>query len=266
MSTAISRILYKVHSALTANELTRGPQRRLARKVKAAFNVPDAYGEIVKICRLLPPAAILDVGSHRGGTIVRYLDELESIPVHGFEPTPESFQYLQQRFCGSNQVTLHNVALSNESGVRDFFCNVNEQTNSLLDNDAEHQESFGEDSTHVRRIEVRTITLDGWAAKEVPEGRLVLKADVQGAEGLLIEGGRETIRERVIAFYSEVLLSRMYNGQADFGAVHECLTTELGFVLRDIYACVHDQSGQAAYADALWVKPEVLQALRSRHS
>jgi FkbM family methyltransferase len=261
MGTAISRILYKVHGVLTANELTRGPQRRLARKAKAAFNVPDAYGEIVKICRLLPPAAILDVGSHRGDTIVRYLDEFRSIPIYGFEPTPESFQYLQQRFGGSTQVTLHSVALSNESGVHEFFCNVDEQTNSLLDNDAENQESFGEDTTHVQRIEVRTTTLDEWAAKEFPDGRLVLKVDVQGAEGLLIEGGRETIRNRVIAFYSEVMLSPMYSGQTDFGAVHQRLTMELGFVLRDIYPCLHSDSGKAVQADALWVKPEVLEAL-----
>ncbi len=262
MGTPISRILYRAHGALTAHELTRGPQRRLARRIKSAFNVPDAYGEIVRICRLLRPAAILDVGSHEGSTIVRYLDELGSIPVHGFEPTPESFQQLQQRFGGSNQVILHNVALSNESGVHEFFCNVDEQTNSLLDNDAENEESFGEESTHVRRIEVRTTTLDEWAAREIPRGRLVLKADVQGAEGLLIEGGRETMRERVIAFYSEVMLSPMYSGQTDFGAVHERLTTEFGFVLRDIYPCLHNDSGKAVQADALWVKPTVLEALR----
>jgi FkbM family methyltransferase len=264
MNTSTWSVLHKVHSALTANELTRGSQRRLARKVKAAFNVPDAYGEIVKICRLLTPAAILDVGSHHGETIVRYLDELGSIPVHGFEPTPESFELLQQRFEESKQVTLHNVALSNENGFHEFFCNVDEQTNSLLENGAENQESFGKDTAHVQQIQVCTTTLDDWAAQEVPHGHLVLKADVQGAEGLLIEGGRETIRERVIAFYSEVMLSPMYSGQTNFGAVHERLTTELGFVLRDIYPCMHNDSGKAVQADALWVKPLVLEALRSQ--
>lgn len=264
MRPTTSRILHGLHGLLTANELTRGPQRRLVRKVKSALNVPDAYGEIVKICQLLPPAAILDVGSHRGTTIVRYIDELGSIPIHGFEPTPESYEYLRQRFEGFKQVFLHNVALSDESGVHEFFCNVDEQTNSLLDNDAENEESFGEDSAHLRRIEVRTTTLDEWAAREIPDGRLVLKVDVQGAEGLLIEGGQQTIRERVIAFYSEVMLSPMYSGQTDFGAVHERLTTELGFVLRNIYPCLHNDSGKAVQADALWVKPPVLEALRGQ--
>jgi hypothetical protein len=47
---------------------------------------------------------------------------------------------------------------------------------------------------------VQAMTLDDWAEKFEPTGMLLLKADIQGSERLLVVGGKETFGQRVAAF------------------------------------------------------------------
>ena len=55
---------------------------------------------------------------------------------------------------------------------------------------------------HLAEVQVQAITLDDWAEKFEPQGMLLLKADIQGAERLLVMGGKETFAQRVAAFYT----------------------------------------------------------------
>ena len=55
---------------------------------------------------------------------------------------------------------------------------------------------------HLAEVHVQAITLDDWAEKFEPQGMLLLKADIQGAERLLVMGGKETFAQRVAAFYT----------------------------------------------------------------
>ena len=55
---------------------------------------------------------------------------------------------------------------------------------------------------HLAEVQVQAITLDDWAEKFEPQGMLLLKADIQGAERLLVMGGKKTFAQRVAAFYT----------------------------------------------------------------
>lgn len=231
--------------------------------MKAFLGYPDAYGDLLEWSRLSIPAAILDVGAHVGETVTRFLDE-STIPIHAFEPTPESYQLLSQRFESNPQVSVHQVALAATRGEQVLFLNENPQTNSLLDNAKREDLPFAQHTRHVGQVRVATRTLDDWADEFLPVGELVVKADVQGSEGELIAGGRNVLRERVSAFYSEAQISRIYSGQLDFSAIHQVLTGELGFVLVNIYPCLLDELGRAVQTDALWVKEDRLLELRRR--
>ena len=152
----------------------------------------------------MKPAAVLDVGSHVGRTVERFADELDNVPIHAFEPTPSSAAAL--RLCASRlrHVSVHELALGDRAGVVPLFLNRFDQTNSLLDNARGPRSSQTELAEHVGRVDVRVATLDEWCAAELPAGDLVIKADVQGAEGRLVAGGRGVFGAgRVVAFYSE---------------------------------------------------------------
>ncbi len=249
--------LRTIHDVLIKIPWWRRHQRRLSRFIKRTVGAPDAYGDLFAIARKAKPVSVLDIGSHNGDTIERFVDDLD-IPICGFEPTPGSFEELKRRYAFNPQVRLFNCALSNREGYENLFCNANPQTNSLLENDIGNNRFFPEHTRHLKTIRVKVRTLDGWASRYLPAGLLIVKADVQGNEGRLLDGGKVLIRSRVAAIYAESQLCPMYKGQIGFGELHERLTGECGFYLHNVYPCLQDKKGKAVQLDALWVKDEFL--------
>jgi hypothetical protein len=127
-----------------------------------------------------------------------------------------------------------------------------------LANDTGNLGSFAEDTAPVGSCEVETRTLDSWAAEHEVAGPCIIKCDTQGAEGLVIQGGRHFIREHCVAFYGEVMLGDMYKGQSSFGEIRALLEKDYGMVLQNVFPCLHDKAGRAVQMDALWVKREFL--------
>ncbi len=157
-------------------------------------------------------------------------------------------------------MSVHEIALADRAGVFPFFLNRFDETNSLLENAGSSQTELAE---HVGQIHVRATTLDEWCVAEALTGDLVIKADMQGAEGRLVAGGYKAFADgRVAAFYSEVLFASMYEGQTNFCDLHEMLTGTHGLVLWQIYELARDATGRAAWGDALWLRKDVLAAMR----
>jgi FkbM family methyltransferase len=246
-----------MHSKLVSNPLTRRPQRRLVRTLKHLVGCPDAYEDLGRVCRKVRPAAVLDVGSHTGETVIKILDEAPGTPVHAFEPTPGPAAELRRRVGRLAGVRVHELALADCTGKLAFFLNAGSQSNSLLDNATTEDRPFAQWQEHVGQIQVDAMKLDDWCEQFAASGKLVVKADVQGAERLLVAGGQRTLRERVAAFYSEVSLIPLYEGQTGFAQLDASLA-EAGFVICEIYPCGKDPAGRAAWTDVLWVKPDVL--------
>jgi FkbM family methyltransferase len=250
-------MIRQIHHLLVSNPLTRRLQRAVVKQAKSALSVPDAYDDLGRLIRQHRPECFLDIGSHVGATIARVL-ETHQVPIHGFEPTPKSFEALQKRFGEEQRVSIHNIALSNQTGTMEFFFNNNEQTNSLLDNAKGNNESLANHTSHTGKTAVKTMRLDDWIAETGINDSIIIKSDVQGAEGLLLEGGTDTFKNKVSAFYSEAQIAPMYEGQIDFFEMNKRLTEELGFVLHNIYPCYQDASGRALQTDALWIKESSL--------
>ena len=236
--------------------------RRAGRARNRLLGKPDAWADVLSVCRSTRPAAVLDVGAHVGRMVERFADELSDVPIHAFEPTPSSAEALRHRTSRFRNVTVHEMALTDRVGVLPFFLNRFDETNSLLENVQGPGSSQSGLAEHVGRIDVQAMTLDGWCAARVPDGDLVIKADMQGAEGRLIAGARQVFTQgRVAAFYSEVLFAPMYEGQANFCELHEALTTTHGLALWQIYPLARDEQGRAAWGDALWLREDVLASI-----
>jgi FkbM family methyltransferase len=194
--------------------------------------------------------------------VERFADELADVPIHAFEPTPSSAAALRQRVARFRNVTVHEIALSDRAGVLPFFLNRFDATNSLLDNAQGPGSSQTELAEHVERIEVHATTLDDWCAAELPAGDLVIKADVQGAEGRVVGGGPRTFADRrVAAMYCEVAFAPLYEGQTSFFELHEALTVKHGLALWQIYPVARDGTGRAAWGDAMWLREDALRSM-----
>jgi FkbM family methyltransferase len=251
-------MLRLLHHILSRNRMTSCIHRHIVHRVKNLVNMPDGYFSMGQIYRKIKPAAILDVGAHHGYTVDKLLDYAPGAKIHAFEPTPDSAAVLRRRMYRRPNVHVHEIALGDTTGIVTFHLNVGEQTNSLLDNLPSGQSPYDPVQRHLTQVQVEAMTIDDWAARFEPNGMLLIKADIQGAEGLLVAGGRKTFAERVAAFYTEICILPHYEDQTSLYELNETMVGELGFALFDIYPCTKDELGRAAFTDVMWVKPAAL--------
>jgi FkbM family methyltransferase len=251
-------MLRLLHHILSRNRMTSRIQRHIVHRVKDLVNMPDGYYSMGQIYRKIKPAAILDIGAHHGYTVDKLLDYAPGAKIYAFEPTLDSAAVLRRRMSGRPNVHVHEIALGDTTGIVSFHLNVGEQTNSLLENLPPGQSPYDPVQKHLSQVQVQGMTLDDWAAKFEPNGMLLIKADVQGAERLVVAGGKKTFAQRVAAFYSEICILPQYENQTSLCELNQTMVEELGFALFEIYPCTKDELGRAAFTDVMWVKPTAL--------
>ncbi|MEM6468416.1 MAG: FkbM family methyltransferase [Planctomycetota bacterium] len=255
-------MLNAIHRAMLSNRYTRRLQRQMLLSLKNRLGYSDPYADLADAVGKGSPDAVLDIGSHVGKTISRILDfsTLGSTPVHGFEPTPEAFDLLHKAYGEHPQVTLHQIALSDQTTMQVMHRNQNGQTNSLLENGIGNQTELPDATAELGQFEVQSVRLDDWYAEKLGKGKIIIKCDVQGAEGQLIQGGESTFENHVLAFLSEAQIAPMYEGQATFDELHQTLTRKFDFSLANIYPCFRSPGGRALQTDALWLRNDLFHA------
>jgi len=142
---------------------------------------------------------ILDVGANIGLYSIRFARRQEGARVFAFEPLPASYRYLQRNVATNgvgDRVSCFNYGLSDQSGTFDFFISPSAGTNASLLNVA--------GSSDAQRVVGLTLTLDQWSANQsvAPD---FIKCDVEGAELLVMRGGRKTLEAHRPVVFAEVL-------------------------------------------------------------
>lgn len=239
-----------------------GPGRRARDWLLASCGAPQPYADMGALVRRVRDVTYLDIGCHHGDTVRRYLDVAGRVPVVAFDPSEQNLEVARRNVGTTSAVRFVRAAVSDEDGRRVFYANANEQTSSLLRNAAGNQRSFPQATRTIATIEVDVVRLDTWAAAELPSGQVIVKCDTQGAEAKVIRGGLRFLREQAIAFYGEVMLDGMYEGQATFPELRDLLEGKCGMALRNVYPCLHDRTGRAVQFDALWVRTDLLAAFQ----
>lgn len=188
--------------------------RRTSREV--GFGIPVA--EIRRLVGHDHPV-ILELGCNDGSDTQRFLKEFPGACVHCFEPDPRP---LERFSIHDPRCTLHRLAISAEDGLTDFYLSGGTPPDLRMadwDLSSSIHPPTGHLSAHPwcrfdRKISVPTRSLDSWMS-EHPEITMIdfLWADIQGAEGDLIQGGLSTLRNRTRFFYTECYESAMYAGQ-----------------------------------------------------
>lgn len=231
--------------------------RKWRAKFLAAAGHSDPFDDLAIFSRKIQADLFIDIGCHHGDSLLRFVEAGVECPLVAFDPVARNLEIASERLAHVPNIKFECLALSDEDGSAKFFMNRNEQTSSLLENETGNVTSFREDTANIGVLEVPTKRLDAWYESQQNPGpsRIIIKCDTQGAEGKVISGGLNVIRSHVYAFYAEVMLGDMYQGQADFASMRKLLEDECGLILHKVYPCLQDSAGKAVQMDALWIRP-----------
>jgi FkbM family methyltransferase len=246
-----------LYLALLRYGLFRRQFRKWRAKFLVAFGHSDPFDDLAIFSRKIQTGLFIDIGCHHGDALLRFVEAGVNCPIVAFDPVAKNLEVASRRLAHVPNIKFERLALSDGDGSAKFFMNRNEQTSSLLENEAGNVKSFREETAHIGVFEVPTRRLDAWYESQPnprPK-RIIIKCDTQGAEGKVIRGGLHVIRNHVCAFYAEVMLGDMYQGQADFTSMRKLLEEECGLILHKVYPCLQDSTGKAVQMDALWIRP-----------
>lgn len=206
---------------------------------------------------------ILDVGAHTGESAIKYSRLFPSSKVYSFEPLPESFRVLQSRFKNNPRIIPIQAAVSDSEGIQQFFSNVDSATNSLLpvtDEAAQWVDVPGSVRPN-QKVEVETVTIDGFCKDRNIDRVAILKMDIQGGELLALNGATESLRKRAISLIlCEMLFVPLYERQAQFYQVCDFLAS-FEYRLYSLYNFAYSGGGQLKWCDGLFVSPDIQKAL-----
>ena len=168
---------------------------------------------------------IVDIGSSCGNVAKALLCILPNARVYAFEPIKKNCDVIRHTIR-SKRLVLNNVALSNKAGEVTFYVNHYSPASSMLplSKNAIKELSF---MANTKRITVKSATLDEYFQDREVENEVFLKIDVQGAEKLVFEGGRNFLK-RVSIIHVETSFQELYQGQCLFSDIYDYLTS-LGF-------------------------------------
>lgn len=176
---------------------------------------------------------ILEIGANDGSTTLNLLRHFPACTIYAFEPDERALRKLRSRVTQSN-VHISELAIGAHDGDADFHVSSGQAPNA---SPAEYplgwdmSGSLRKPKTHqqvwpwckfetTRKVTVRR--LDSWT-REAGIGQIdFIWADIQGAEGDLILGGRETL-SRTRYFYTEYSDEEWYEGQPTLGRLTELL-------------------------------------------
>lgn len=163
---------------------------------------PDMHtnGEVFFLREILRPdlsgwKVIFDVGANEGN----YTDNIvkinnEGFAVHCFEPNPESFSILKDKFRDSKNIICNNIALSDSEDEKNFYFNIKSSTASSF----YEMDGFTDRDFLIKKI--KTLTLDNYCQEMKIQNIDLLKIDVEGHELSVLLGSSSMFKNGLINF------------------------------------------------------------------
>lgn len=165
----------------------------------------------------------IDIGAHRGEVLddmLRFAPEGEH---HAFEPIPEMFAALEEKYRGDSRVKLHQIALSDGCGETTFqHVTTNPAYSGLRRRTYTQNEQIAE-------IKVEQRALDTLLPSDYPVA--FVKIDVEGAEYQVLKGAKATLKRTkpVIVFEHGLGASDHYGTTPEM--VYDLLVDECGLTV-----------------------------------
>ena len=221
----------------------------------------DAYADQQMLLGDCGATTIIDVGANVGNTVEKYFYMFPAATIHAFEPDPDTFSVLKQRFEPHPRVRCWCSAVSSQSRREPFFVNQDAGTNSLLPRPSQGRRYYNKLGVLRREIEVTATTLDDFCRDQGVTSLDVLKLDIQGGELLALQGAAGLLTAQAVkVVYSEVQFTPLYEHAPLFHDVCAFLESK-GYSLYGLYDLVAASNGQLRFADAIFIPQSVRESV-----
>jgi FkbM family methyltransferase len=168
---------------------------------------------------------VLDVGANSGLYAVLGATAETNCRVFSFEPLPDALKWLRANLEENHltdRVTVVEAAAGDQNGTADLWL-PEKWYGDVLETSASLNGGFRK--RHAGKITVKVVTLDNYVRDAGIERVSILRADVEGAEHLMLKGAGEILRLHRPLVFLEVLpgnaagLLEPFRAQADYRAV-----------------------------------------------
>lgn len=178
------------------------------------------------------PPLIVDVGAHRGESVLFFRHLYPDCTIHSFEPEPDNFAALQA-IAITHGTFAHNMAVGDADETAWFYRQDISHLGGLLPINPDSGDSLGyARKAPNEKIEVRKVTLDSFCRDHAISAIDLLKIDVQGFEVGVLKGARETLNHTSCVMV-EISLYDFYESKGSPLLQVEKLMHEAGFMLWD---------------------------------
>lgn len=195
---------------------------------------------------------VIHVGAHHGEEVHEYRQNgIKDIIL--IEPCAKAFNYLRNKFAGHHEIKLVNYACAAVDGEATMYTETANkgQSNSLLE-PAKHLHHYP-DIKFTGTEKVKVNRLDSIMMCHYPEKYNMINMDVQGAEGAVIIGGKDTLLH-IDYVYTEV------NDDAAMLYKNATKISDLDQLLKD-FQRVETSWTQQGWGDALYIRKTKLNSL-----
>ena len=222
------------------------------RRLEKNVSLVDPYLEQVRLvgsdCK-----TIFEVGAADGRDCKKYSELFPTAKLYAFEPVPESFEKVRQISISNPSIHALNMALSDKPGTAEFHISNWHDESSLLKPQATGSTADAYTASS-KSIQVTVDTIDQVCERESISHINLLKMDAQGAELRILNGAERMLRSNSIdVIYTEVLFLEFYKQTGRFDQIMKLLV-ENNFSLHNLYDLAHNQHGQLAHCDAIFIR------------
>lgn len=143
-------------------------------------------GELVKTADVF-----YDIGANIGYYALCAAVLRPDLGIAAFEPNTRMFGIMSDNVRANQfDIRCEQIAVSDKTGIQPFYISNSDMSSSLK---PEFRPLQGQTP---KSIPIETMTLDDYVAKHAPNGRLLIKVDVEGHERNLLFGAAATIKDR----------------------------------------------------------------------
>jgi FkbM family methyltransferase len=234
--------------------------RRVLKVDVARYPGSDPLHRVAKLLHSADVTLVLDIGANDGGfaTSIRRLGYEGRIV--SFEPTRAAYASLAGAARKDGRWVAKQLAIGDQDGETEIHVAGNAAASSSILPMLDRHREVQPDSAYTHSEKIRVRRLDGLLEEVCREDdTLFVKLDVQGAEGVVLDGAPATLR-RAVGIQAELNLVPLYAGQTPYRHLLDRLL-ELGFELVDLIPGFTDgRTGQLLAVDGVFMRPAVLPA------